>query len=482
MRRIYTVAILLLCMTGCSKFEKFQQDPNKPNQAPPEMLLNTIIQDAFLSTDLNATLATRQMVYINGASDQQYYGWTRSNFNTYNTLRQVKKMEEAAERSDKPQYVPLVKFFKAYLFMQLTNTFGDIPYTEALQGEATMITPAYDKQQDIIVSILDDLKDANALITSSTANVEGDILYDGDIQQWKKLINALSLRILMGLSLKENNATLNVKGRFAEIVNTPATYPLMESNDDNGQLVFQDIQGSRYPTYAGNDLQTAYYMEESFVNLLKNTQDPRLFTFAEKAPDFSTAPENSFSAYGGAKGSATVSDNSARVLAGEVSKIKTRYFADPVNEPSIALGYAEQEFILAEAAVRGWTGGDAAAHYRNGVEASLIFFKVPVAQRATYLAANPLPATNQVSAILTQKYIASFMNSGWQSFYEQRRTGFPVFDVSGDGALNNKQIPKRWMYPVTELQTNETNVTAAIASQFNGDDNINGTMWLLKQE
>lgn len=483
MRRIYTVAILLLfIITGCSKFEKFQQDPNKPTQSTPDLLLNTVIQQAFQSTDLSAALATRQMVYINSVSNEQYYGWTRASFDVYNDLRQVVKMEDAAKRMDKPEYIPLVKFFRAYYFMKLTNTFGDVPYSEALKGEQDTVLPAYDKQQDIFLSVLNDLKAANELITGSTTPVEGDILFNGDMQQWKQLINALSLRILMSLSLKEKNATLDVKGRFAEIVNAPASYPLMTGNTDNGQLVFYDIQGTRYPTYSNNDLQTAYYMEESFVELLKGLQDPRLFTFAEKAPQYSSLPDNDFSAYGGAKGSASVSENSGRVLAGSVSRIKARYFNDPVNEPSIALGYPEQQFILAEAVVRGWINGDAAEYYRKGVEASLLFYKIGQPQRDAYLAAHPLPANNQLEAILTQKYIASFMNSGWQSFYEQRRTGMPVFDVSGDGALNNKRIPRRWMYPVTELQNNQANVNAAISSQFNGDDNINGIMWLLKAE
>ena len=112
----------------------------------------------------------------------------------------------------------------------------------------------------------------------------------------------------------------------------------------------------------------------------------------------------------------------------------------------------------------------------------MLFYGIDQASIDAYLALNTFPATNQLAAIMTQKYIASFMNSDWHFFFEQRRTGLPVFDVSGSGVLNNKKVPKRWMYPVTELQTNQTNVDAAIKSQFAGDDNINGVMWLLKAE
>lgn len=483
MRKIFNIAALLLIVaTGCKKFEDFQIDPNKPTQSTPDLLLSTIIQDAFQSTTLGATLATRQMVFVNSVSNDQYYGWTRSSFDSYNDLRQVVKMEEEANRMQKPEYIPLVKFFKAYYFMKLTNTFGDIPYSSALKGELDSLTPAYDKQQDIFVAVLNDLKAANALITNTTTDVQGDILYSGSMQQWKRLINTLSLRILMSLSLKENNASLNVKGRFAEIVNNPQTYPLMTGNADNGELVFHDVLGTRYPTFNDNDLQTAYYMDATFVDLLKGLQDPRLFRFAEKAPDHVALPDNDFNAYGGAKGSDPVNVNSSKVLAGEVSKIKSRYFNNPVNEPSIAIGYGELQFILAEAVVRGWITGNAAEYYNKGVQASMLFYTIDQTSINTYLTANPFPAADQLKAIMTQKYIASFMNSDWNFFYEQRRTGLPAFDVSGAGVLNDKKVPKRWMYPVTELQNNQANVNAAISSQFSGNDNINGVMWLLKAE
>ncbi|WP_236059591.1 SusD/RagB family nutrient-binding outer membrane lipoprotein [Chitinophaga rhizophila] len=483
MKKILSIAAMVLVVaTGCKKFEDFQTDPNKSTVSTPDLLLNTVIQQGFQSTSLGAALATRQMVFVNSVSNEQYYGWTRANFNTYNNLRQVMKMEAEANRMQKPEYLPLAKFFKAYNFMKLTNTFGDVPYFSALKGEQDTLSPVYDRQQDIYLDVLNELKEANELITTNTPNVQGDIVYGGNMQKWKRLINTLSLRILMSLSLKENNSTLNVKARFAEIVNNPSVYPLLTGNADNGQLVFFDVQGSRYPTYFDNDLQTAYYLDANFVDLLKGMRDPRLFRFAEKAPKFAGLPDNDFNAYGGAKGSDPINDNSSKVLRGEVSKIKSRYFNDPVNEPSIALGYGELQFILAEGVVRGWITGDAAGYYQKGIQASMLFYGIDQSSIDTYLLANPLPATDQLKAILTQKYIASFMNSDWTSFYEQRRTGLPAFDVSGGGVLNDKKIPKRWMYPESEIQNNLTNLNAAINNQFAGNDNINSVMWLLKAE
>ncbi|MGY8712083.1 SusD/RagB family nutrient-binding outer membrane lipoprotein, partial [Bradyrhizobium sp. 18BD] len=164
----------------------------------------------------------------------------------------------------------------------------------------------YDKQQDVFLSALNDLDDANSLITANTASVQGDIVYNGNMQKWKQLINTFSLRILMNLSAKENNTTLNVKQRFANIVNNPSKYPLFSSNADNGQLKFYDLVNNRYTYYLNADFHTAIYMEAGYVDLLKSLNDVRLFSFADKAPNYTNLQTTDFNAYGGAKGSAVV--------------------------------------------------------------------------------------------------------------------------------------------------------------------------------
>lgn len=477
------MAAVIVLGSGCKKFSEFQIDPNKSTIATPDLLLNSIAQSALQSSNIEIALASRQMVYTDAVRQTQYYGWTRGSYNAYNNLRQVLKMEQAAQSQGKAEYLPLAKFFRAWYFLQLTQMFGDIPYSQALRGEENIGTPVYDKQEDIYLDILEQLKQANDLITTNTASVQGDIVYGGNMQQWKRAINSLSLRVLMSLSLKESNTRFNLKNRFAEIVNDATKYPILTGNADNLQLKFYDLQSNRYPYFNNNDMQTTFYMEESFVNLLKSLQDVRLFSFADKAPKSVALPATDFAAYGGAKGSAAVNENNTRAIAGEVSKINPRFYNNPVNEPSIALGYAELQFILAEGVLRGWVSGNADLYFRNGVQASMSFYNIAQAQIDTYLAqptVQLIGATNALERVLTQRYIASFMNSDWQPFFEQRRTGVPVFDVSGSGVLNNKRIPKRWMYPESELRLNQKNVTESISRQYTGGDDINESMWLIK--
>jgi hypothetical protein len=396
----------------------------------------------------------------------------------------VIKLQEEAERVNKPVYGALAKFFKSYLIIGLTQTFGDVPYKEALKGGEDIFAPAYDKQEDIYLGVLEDLKEANAMLASTQETIAGDVIYQGDTQKWQKLVNSLALRVLMNLSLKENNAKLGVKERFREIVNNPAQYPIFTSNSDNASLPFYDLENNRYPYYNSNDLQTAYYMEETFVNLLQDLDDPRLPEIADRAPNRAALPADDLSAYGGVKGSDALDLNKERVVSGEASKINARYYNNPINEPSLAIGFAEVQFILAEAVVRGWISGNTDEYYKKGIGASMLFYGIPQDSIMAYLRKPEVQmgAVNELHAILTQKYISFFMNSGWQPFYEQRRTGMPAFDVSGAGVLNHKRVPKRWMYPESEFNLNRENVEAAIANQFPEGDDINAIMWLLQPE
>lgn len=485
MKRLITLFIAgtVMLTAGCKKFSEFQTDPNKSTTATPDLLLNTIEQKGLQSTSLDVALASRQLVFTDNVRLTQYYGWTRGDYSAYDNLRLVLKMEQAVTAQSKPQYLPLVKFFKVWYFLQLTQMFGDIPYTDALKGENGTALPVYDKQEDIYLGILNELQSANGLITGSMAPVEGDIVYKGNMQQWKRAINSLSLRVLMSLSLKESDNRFELRKRFADIVNNPAQYPILAGNEDNLKLQFYDLQDNRYPYFNSNDLQTTFYMEETFVNLLKGFNDPRLFSFADKMPKSAALPADDFNAYGGVPGSAPVNENNTKAIAGLASKINPRFYNNPVNEASIALGYAEVQFILAEGISRGWISGDASDHYKKGIEASMLFYGIPAPAITAYTAqsAVQLSPTTPLQSILTQKYIASFMNSSWQPFYEQRRTGIPVFDVSGAGVLNSKRIPKRWMYPADELRVNEKNISVAISRQFPAGDDINGVMWSIKQ-
>ncbi|MEI9947001.1 MAG: SusD/RagB family nutrient-binding outer membrane lipoprotein [Chitinophagaceae bacterium] len=475
--------VMLLLLGSCKKYSDFQTNPNLPATATPALLLTNICYSIFYYDNTQAAFASRHLTYYERGNSAVDYGWNQGtndnySFDNYNVLRQVMQMDAIATQSGQSQYLGLTKFFRALLFSQVTEIYGDIPFTKALQATAGGYKPEYDTQESIYKAILQELDEANTLLDDGKGKINGDIIYDGKASQWKKLVNAFKLRLLIHLSKKETNTNLNIKTQFSSITSNPSKYPLFGSNTDNAQLVFNSTAPDNYyPNYGYLSLATAVSMEKGFVKILKDRSDPRLFEIAEPV----NGPAGVFTSYEGVDAGLTVSNQ--QTASANASRIKARYHDDKINEPWILMGYAEQEFLIAEAISRNWiTGaGTARSHYDNAVTASMNFYGINGAAATTYLA-SPLVVFNTGTAlnqIATQKYIAMFMNSGWEPFLEQRRTGIPTLNV-GPGTINNMIVPKRWLYPQSEHDYNADNLAKALQAQYSGNDNVNGVMWLIQ--
>lgn len=477
---IYLVMKMVLVSTvfsACKKHEYYQENPNSPSIATPALLLADICENTFAVWPMDVAYASRHMTYYERPNVFVNYNWGPGSFEAYDILRQVQDMNRLATEADQKNYQGIALFFRAYHFARLTETFGDIPYSDALKALDNNIKPLYDEQEDIYAGVLAELEQANALLDVANGELLGDIIYGGDVLQWKKLVNAFKLRLLIHLSKKEDNTTLNVQQQFQAILNDPARYPLMESVEDNAQITYNTSAiDNYYPLYQNNSVPSLAALEKGFVKMLKDRQDPRLFRIAEPVTN---QPAGAFTSYEGVDAGLTVSEqNNASPSA---SKIARRYINDQVNEPMVLLSYAEQEFLIAEAIARGWAAGDAAVHYNNGIRASMNFYNIPESDIGTYLAQPAVVYNpgNAIEMIVTQKYISFFLNSGWEPYFEHLRTGFPSFSI-GAGTQNGGKIPKRFQYPQSEFNYNEENVTAAVQRQFGGDDDINGVMWVLQ--
>jgi len=471
--------LLVVLITSCKKYSDFQTNPNQPSNTSPALLLTNICYSLFYTDNTGPDFASRYLTYYERGNSDQDYSWSQGSFSDYDILRQVKQMDSLANEQNQPQYLGLTKLFRAILFSRLTEHFGDIPYSQALEGVGGNFKPAYDKQETIYVGLLQELDEANDLLDAGKGKINGDIIYDGDANQWKKFANAFKLRLLIHLSKKENDAALNIKQQFQTIVSNNSKYPLFASNADNAQLVFNaSATNNYYPDFGYLSFGTSISMEKGFIDILKERKDPRLFEVAEP---IGGEPAGQFDSYAGVNGGLTISEQ--QTVSANASKVKIRYHEDKVNEPWIFMGYAEQEFIIAEAISRNWiTGaGTAKEHYDNGVIASMAFYGISENDANDYLQQLNVAfnSANALYLIAIQKYIAMFMNSYWEPFIEHRRTGIPDFNV-GPGTYNNMKVPKRWQYPQSEYDYNLGNVTDAVQNQYGGDDDINKEMWLLQ--
>ncbi|MDR3367239.1 MAG: SusD/RagB family nutrient-binding outer membrane lipoprotein [Prevotellaceae bacterium] len=492
MKRIYSILITLCCgLTACEDFETINESPNNPREAHPQLLLTQIEWDAFRSYQGTGPLYTNKMlVQTDGENSNQYYKWTRSGF-SFLSIRNIQKMMEEAERIDEKSYVALGKFFRAYHFYSMALQFGDIPYSEALKGEAAEVyTPAYDSQKAVFMGILSELEEADDLLEKENTIIRGDIIYGGSTDKWRRLVNAFRLKVLLSLSQKESDAELNVKSRFAAIVQSE---PLMRDFEDNGQLTYLNQEGNRYPEFNSSSYGSGMYIDSTFIRRLQEHSDPRLFVFCTQTKEAKEAGKalDDFTAYEGGDPAAPYGTVNEKATQGKVSKVLERYHQDPTNEPSVLLGYSEQQLILAEAAVRGWIAGDANAYYQNGVKASFKFYEtyakglgqfVSEAKAEEYLG-NPVndlslkaADAEKIEAIILQKYFQSFLQGKWTPFFDALRTGYPEYRRPA-----GVKLPFRWMYPQSEYSYNAKNVAEAIKNQFGeGNDKIDQKTWWLK--
>lgn len=282
--KIIVAIALAASLSSCKKFEDFQENPNNPTVADPSLLLPNIEMTAFSTITTDAALASRQLVYTQSSSNAQYYNWQRAGM-SYGSISQVVKMEQEAMRAGKTNYRYIGKFLKAHFLVEMTQRFGDIPYSRMMQSimnnsfDSASARPQYDKQEDVFKGILDELKIASDSLSAGQTAINGDLIYSGNVEKWKKLINSYTLRVLMSLSKKESSTVLNIKQRFNEIVSNPTKYPLMISNSDNGALPYYNITNNQYPYFNNNSMKTDFYLDSSFVDILQDLKDPRLFVY-----------------------------------------------------------------------------------------------------------------------------------------------------------------------------------------------------------
>lgn len=537
--------VVLSLVVGVAFTSCFEDDlllsPNASDRATPTSVLNHLT--AMMITKEHASGSNDEMAfgaahrvnqyYVSNYSyywGSNYYNWTNTT-NRYDMLKYAVKLEEEAIRQygeNENIYFALVKFYKAYSAIWLSQRVGDIPFSEA--GNPENLTPKFDTQKEVYQEVLTLLKDANAitndLITNQSANsVSANAVLDnnGDIfgltnLQWQKVINSFRLRILVSMSRRaDDNPDLRIKDQFAEIIGNPSENPVMQSNADN--MVFRyNAAYNPYPMYTNRSYTYGANIGKTILDITTLSKDPRTFVFATPAPAqyrIAGKPVSDFTAYVGA----STNTPQAELNAGTDTKGTTdedrgaysyinykRYFSSQdgsTAEPYIVFGYPEMCFNIAEAIARGWLVGDSKSWYDKGIAASLSFYgltdgtTLTIGDRLGGTIGNVTINVNDflnntnvvykgnneegIQQILTQKYVALFCNSSFEAFYNWLRTGYPTFQEGGDGiGTADKKISRRWMYPVDEISYNNENYKSSIQIQYGGNDDVTLNTWLFK--
>lgn len=455
---------------------------------------NEIIQ----YTAFTGGVTRREHQYFLEDSRDWYGFW--NHYATYG--RNIDHMYDLAVEQGDRSLEAIALTFRVLFFSNMTDMFGNVPYEEAYAARKLggTLTPKFNTQKEVYQFLFQDLEEANDIYATNPLflNPSMDGMYGGNMAAWRKFNNSLYLRLLCRIS---GRSEMNAGAKISEIIGNSTKYPIFASNADNATVKFSgnDPYISNFGVTTESEFTSSgRKLTEQLIKMTVQTDvndnqvyvDPRLPVIGKKNPNAQVNPTNVW------KGTVSgCTDIQRSEVDRGTSWLNFKVFCRR-NAPSTYIDYAEIQFILAEAAVKGWiTGGQTAAknYYEAGVRASMAkwsaqgAFSDPVvtittADVDTYLA-SPLGswdlATNKQEFLGNQKYLALFW-VGMEAYHEYRRTGYPVLTIGEGTIYNDRVLPTRLGYPNITLLTNSDNANAAL-QEMGGPNDMKTPVWWSRQ-
>ena len=478
------LALALVASACDNNLTDINTDPNNPTAVAAPGILPQAEKSAVnraLGSDFNLTMTAlwsqswAKIQYI----DEDRYKPRSTTIDTHWTsfysspLEDFQQVIDQGTATSNPNWVAVGTIMQQWTFQVMTDVWGDIPYSEALQG-ATATRPKYDTQKDIYYGMLAKLKSAGAGIKVNGASFGSeDGIYEGDMAKWQRFSNSLRLRMAMRIS---NVDPAKAAAEAQAAITAPGG--VFQSNDDNAALHYSGAVPSDNPIYARfhEEQRNDQAVSRTVTDTLRRLNDPRLMVYAEPrtvADSIDSGGQSHAPSCGGAlycgyqNGTVTASNFGAVSAIGDL-------FKEQPTKPSVMMTYSEVLFLEAEAAARGFITGNAADLYRQAIEASMDQYGIDAGATAAYLA-QPSVAYTGLRSIYLQKWIALYGN-GPEQYAELRRTAF----INGAGNVEYipyvtpapqasvQKVPFRLTYPTGEQSTNSENVLAAIKNNGGG--------------
>ncbi|HKO15554.1 MAG TPA: SusD/RagB family nutrient-binding outer membrane lipoprotein [Gemmatimonadaceae bacterium] len=489
-------AAALLGAAACNNdsLTSLNNNPNAPVAVPPPTLFTTA---ARLSAqrwigngyDLRGTEWVAQHLAEVQYPDEDDYkrlqassttGWFDAPY--YQELEDLNKVIGFAQVAKDPgSYAPAL-VLRTWDYDFLTDTFGDVPYSDAQKGDSSdaALAPKYDAQKDIYADFFKTLTDASTALTSASNSLHAaDPIYGGSTAKWQKFANSLHARLAMRVvNVDPAQADAELRAAFT------APGGVFTSNADNATLPWPGDGVYNNPWSGNFQGRDDHRMSQTLMNIMLASSDPRVPIYAQPTVADSTGKTYAGMPNGLTQATASVYFNTASRPGNIFYPGKTAYgtFSSAgLAQPSYFLTYAEVAFIQAEAAERGLGGltpAQAPGFYNAAITASLNQWGVTSATTIADFLAQPDIAykggTPGLIQIATQKWIALYSDGG-QAWAEWRRTCQPATLIPGPDAIINT-VPRRFEYSNTEYSVNEANVKAAVQA-MGGADVFTTRMW-----
>lgn len=465
--------ILGLCLaflTACTDLADLNIDKKNPIAVSGESLFTSAqknMTDQIVSTNVNynayrfwdqywtETTYTEESnfdVTTRGVSQQVWDELYRRSLANYKESARLITDEitfSDAQAKEKVNKLALIELLEVYTYSHLIETYGNIPYTQAL--DINTLTPVYD---DALTVYRDLAARLNAAVSAMDASEGGflpdqDNIYQGNTAQWIKFANSLKIRMGLVLADLPSESALS-----HQLVESGSADPIL-SNDDNATMDYLSATPNTNPLYADQVLSSRqdFIITNTLVDALGSLNDPRREYFFEPNLDDPTTPQVEYA--GGRPGHTETYGSFTHVNEG---------LRQP-NAPGVIFTASETEFLLAEAVERSYNvTGTAEVHYNNAVRLSILEWGGTDADADAYLA-QPTVAYNTAGGswqqrIGTQAWIA-YYNRGFEGWLSIRRLDYPELTLP-DAAVSG--FPSRLTYPVNEQTVNPPGYTAAAAA------------------
>jgi hypothetical protein len=472
--------IVAIAFTGCRKdFEEINTNPNEPTTVSTGFLL-TAAQKRIMDENMDSFWGSRRGMQMSQFwSSNQYSNESRYQFRTDVTngawrdfyagvlqdLQQIIDLntdspDDVSGYGDNGNQIAVATVLQAWTYQLLTDAFGAIPMGEALSGTDNL-SPAYDSQQAVYGKLVSMLDGAIAGMDAGASGPNGDQIYGGDMSAWATFANSLKLRVAMRMS--------DVDAAGAKAAGESAIAGgVITANADNAAFPYIDAAPNNNPVNEANKTRNDFAASNTMIDFLTGLNDPRMQIYYE--------PSASDGVY---IGEVYGLDETNAALTPDAVVSQPGAMALGGGLPGIFMDAAQVNFLLAEAAERGWAGaGDAEANYNAGVTASFEFWGADGA--ADYLAqadvAYGSAAGTYSERIGRQKWVALYMQ-GQEAWAEYRRMDFGVLLPCADGALaGDGSVPSRMEYPLDEQTLNYDSYSAGVAS-LGGADALETKLW-----
>jgi len=470
----YIFLFLAITFIGCTKdLDEINTNPNAPSQVQPDLLLRQVIYDfgdelsyeGFVAGNLLGQYFTAidfNLFDRHSLTEPQFGGnpWPT----IYTNLRDNEIiLQQAQENTALSVYEAPALILKAYMTAMLTDIYGDVPYSEALQGDQGNVTPKYDSQEAIYTGengILKNLETAIDLINnySGAATLGGDILFNGDLQAWSRFAQSLRIKALMRISdrVDVTNALQSIydAGLFIQNNSQNAVFDFTEGQPNNFRMA--NLRAGDF---------NLFILSQTMSEVLKSLDDPRMAVFFRPTANDPSLFQGFLNGPDAAQTSISVADYS---LTGMIFR------ETPGELQANFLTAWETKFLLAEAAERSLIQADAQALYEEAGSLAFEYWNttLPTDYLSTGSAAYGQGGADKIEQIITQKWIANIIN-GYEGWIDYRRTGFPALKTIA-ASLNNDLIPVRMPYPTDEDALNHENFEAATAGN---DNSVNARVW-----